>query len=94
MLNVKNWSTDWGGRKLTIEVGKLALQAHGSCTVRYGDTLILGTVVRSNNVRPDIDYFPLMVDFEEKLYGPARSKDPASSRGRDVPATRQFSPAA
>ena len=74
MLNVKNWSTDWGGRKLTIEVGKLALQSHGSCTVRYGDTLILATVVRSKNVRPDIDYFPLLVDFEEKLYAAGKIK--------------------
>lgn len=74
MLNVKQWSIDWGGRKLTIETGKLALLTHGSCTVRYGDTVILATVVKSKKVRDGIDYFPLMVDFEEKLYAAGKIK--------------------
>ncbi|MBI5728185.1 MAG: polyribonucleotide nucleotidyltransferase [Candidatus Magasanikbacteria bacterium] len=74
MLNVKQWSIEWGGRTLTVETGRLALQAHGSCTVRYGDTMILATVVRSKNIRAGIDYFPLMVDFEEKLYAAGKIK--------------------
>lgn len=65
---------EWGGRTLSIETGKFALQAHGSCTVRYGDTTILATVVKSDNVREGIDYFPLMVNFEEKLYAAGRIK--------------------
>lgn len=74
MLDVKQWSMEWGGRTLTIETGKLALQTHGSCTVRYGDTVILATVVKSKNIRAGIDYFPLMVDFEEKLYAAGKIK--------------------
>lgn len=74
MLQVKQWSTLWGGRKLIIETGRFALQAHGSCTVQYGDTVILATVVKSKSVRAGIDYFPLMVDFEEKLYAAGKIK--------------------
>lgn len=71
---MKKWSIEWGGRTLTIETGKLALQASASCTVRYGDTVVLATVVRSKNVRDNIDYFPLMVDFEERLYAAGKIK--------------------
>ncbi len=74
MLDVKRWSIEWGGRNLTVETGKLALQTHGSCTVRYGDTMILATVVESKSIRAGIDYFPLMVDFEEKLYAAGKIK--------------------
>ena len=63
-MDIKKWSIQWGGRELTVEVGKLALQANSSCTVRYGDTVVLATVVKSKNIRANIDYFPLMVDFE------------------------------
>lgn len=73
-LQSKMWSTQWGGRTLTIEVGKFALQADASCTVRYGDTVIMATVVMSQSVRDGIDYFPLMVDFEEKLYAAGKIK--------------------
>ena len=73
-MEVKNWSTEWGGRTLTIETGRYGPQAHGSCTVRYGDTVILATVIKSKNVREGIDYFPLMVGFEEKLYAAGKIK--------------------
>ena len=65
---------EWGGRTLSIEVGKLALQTHASCTARYGDTVILATVVKSKDIRAGIDYFPLMVDFEERLYAAGKIK--------------------
>ena len=58
MLEIKKWSTKWGGRELTIEVGRYALQADMACTVQYGETVIMATVVKSNNIRPGIDYFP------------------------------------
>ena len=73
MLDVKTWSTEWGGRTLTVEVGKMALQATASCTVRYGDTVMLATVVQSDRLGPG-DYFPLMVSFEEKLYAAGKIK--------------------
>ncbi len=74
MLDIKSWSLEWGGRTLTIETGRFALQSTRSVTVRYGDTVIMGTVVKSANVRPGLDYFPLMVDFEEKLYAAGKIK--------------------
>ncbi len=55
-----------GGRLLTIESGKVARQAHGSALVRYGDTIVLGTVVTAPP-RPGIDFFPLTVDYREKM---------------------------
>ncbi len=73
-MEVKNWSTEWGGRTLTIETGRYVPQAHGSCTVRYGDTVILATVIKSKDVRDGIDYFPLSVEFEEKLYAAGKIK--------------------
>ena len=59
--------TELGGRQLTIETGKLALLAGGAVTVRLGDTVILGTANRSEP-RPGLDFFPLTVDFEERMY--------------------------
>jgi polyribonucleotide nucleotidyltransferase len=73
MLDTKKWSTQWGGRELTVEVGHFALQTNASCTVQYGETVVMATVAQSSNVR-DIDYFPLMVDFEERLYAAGRIK--------------------
>lgn len=65
---------EWGGRKLSVETGKLALQTQASCMVRYGDTVILATATMSKNTRDGIDFFPLMVNFEEKLYAAGRIK--------------------
>ena len=61
------FETQFGGRTLTIETGKLARLAGGSVTVRYGDTMVLGTANRSEP-RPGLDFFPLTVDFEERMY--------------------------
>ena len=61
------FETEFGGRTLTIETGKLARLAGGSVTVRYGDTMVLGTANRSDP-RPGLDFFPLTVDFEERMY--------------------------
>jgi polyribonucleotide nucleotidyltransferase len=56
------------GRNLTIETGKLAQLANGSALVRYGDTVVLSTATASASPREGIDFFPLSVDYEEKLY--------------------------
>ena len=61
------FETQFGGRTLTIETGRLARLAGGSVTVRYGDTMVLGTANRSDP-RPGLDFFPLTVDFEERMY--------------------------
>ncbi|MGC8633788.1 MAG: polyribonucleotide nucleotidyltransferase [Candidatus Limnocylindrales bacterium] len=60
-------SAQFGGRTVTIETGRLARLAGGAVTVRYGDTVILGTANRAEP-RPGLDFFPLTVDFEERMY--------------------------
>src|SRR3990167_2516308 len=67
-MEVKSYSCEWVGRKLTIETGKLARQASAAVTVRYGDTVILATVVQNKEPKEGMNYFPLLVGYEEKLY--------------------------
>ena len=62
------FSTDLGGRTLTIETGKIAKQANGSVLVRYGDTAVVVAVTGTDTPREGVDFFPLTVDFEEKMY--------------------------
>jgi polyribonucleotide nucleotidyltransferase len=66
------FTTELGGRELSLETGVLAHQAGGAVTVRYGDTVLLATATMSKEVRPGINFFPLTVDFEEKLYAAGR----------------------
>ncbi|MGX7030355.1 polyribonucleotide nucleotidyltransferase [Vagococcus zengguangii] len=61
------FTTTWGGRPLTVEVGQLAKQANGSVFVRYGDTVVLSAAVASKQAK-DVDFFPLTVNYEEKMY--------------------------
>ncbi|PKM79891.1 MAG: polyribonucleotide nucleotidyltransferase [Firmicutes bacterium HGW-Firmicutes-14] len=61
-----------GGREMLIETGRLAKQAGGSVLVRYGDTVVLVTATRSDEPREGTDFFPLTVDFEERLYAVGR----------------------
>ncbi|MBQ4634032.1 MAG: polyribonucleotide nucleotidyltransferase [Bacilli bacterium] len=64
----KTFEYDFRGRKLIVETGELAKQAHGSVLVRYGDTVVLSTAVVSKNANILSDFFPLMVLYQEKLY--------------------------
>jgi polyribonucleotide nucleotidyltransferase len=61
-------SAEIAGRTLTLEAGRFAEQADGAVTVRYGDTMILATVVGAKEAREGVDFFPLTVDYEEKMY--------------------------
>ena len=64
----KTYSMELAGRTLTVETGKLAELANGSVLVRYGDTVVMVNVVASKEPREGIDFFPLSVDYEEKMY--------------------------
>lgn len=64
----KTFELNFRGKKLVVETGELAKQAHGAVLVRYGDTVILSTVVVSKNANILSDFFPLMVLYQEKLY--------------------------
>ena len=63
-----SFSTDFGGRTLTIETGKIAKQANGAVLVRYGETAVVVAVTGTDTPREGVDFFPLTVDFEEKMY--------------------------
>lgn len=71
---MKRYSTEWGGRTLTLETGKLALFTNAAVKVQYGDTVVLATVTMSDSTRDGIDYFPLMVDYQENLYSAGKIK--------------------
>jgi len=72
-MTQKEYSIQWGGRELTLSTGSLAKQATASVEARYGDTVVLATVVLGG-IRAGIDFFPLMVDFEERLYAAGKIK--------------------
>ena len=65
---LKIYETELAGRKLTIETGKMASLANGNVLVRYGDTVVMVNVTASKEPKEGIDFFPLSVDYEEKLY--------------------------
>lgn len=81
MKECKIFETEIGGRKVTVEIGKYAQQANGSCVIRCGDTVVMTNVTMSEVPRAGIDFFPLGVDFEEKLY--AIGKIPGSFKRRE-----------
>lgn len=81
MKMFKTYETELAGRKLTLETGKLAGLANASVLVRYGDTVVLVDVTASKEPRDGIDFFPLSVDYEEKLY--AVGKIPGSYTKRE-----------
>lgn len=72
LQEVRTFTGMLGGQEITIETGKLAFQAGGAVTIRAGDTMLLCTATMSRNVREGLDFFPLSVDYEEKLYAAGR----------------------
>ncbi|EKE14174.1 MAG: Polyribonucleotide nucleotidyltransferase, RNA binding protein, partial [uncultured bacterium] len=70
----KKFEAEIAGKKLTIETGRFAAKAQGSCTVQYGDTVVLATAVMNKEIKEGIEYFPLLVDYEEKLYAAGKIK--------------------
>ena len=77
----KSFETELAGRKLVIETGKLAGLANGNVVVKYGDTVVMVNVTASKEPKEGIDFFPLSVDYEEKLY--AVGKIPGSFQKRE-----------
>lgn len=66
--DAKIYTIEIGGRKVSFETGRLCEQANGSCLVRCGETVVMVNVTMSKQPRPGIDFFPLAVDYEEKMY--------------------------
>ncbi|MDD7182306.1 MAG: polyribonucleotide nucleotidyltransferase [Peptostreptococcus porci] len=68
MFEHRIFETELAGRKLSVEIGKICEMTNGNCIIRYGDTMLMVNVTKSAQPRDGIDFFPLSVDFEEKLY--------------------------
>src|SRR5688500_17097277 len=65
----------WGGRKLTLETGRIARQADGAVLATYGDTMVLCTAVGAKSPKPGVDFFPLTVNYQEKTFAAGRSEE-------------------
>ena len=72
---VKQFSMELAGRTLTVEIGRVAAQANGAAFMHYGDTVVLSTATASDKPREGIDFFPLSVEFEEKMYSVGRFRE-------------------
>ena len=72
MGTLHRFTVKFGERDIILETGKLAEQAGGAVTVRDGDTIVFATATMSKKARTGIDFFPLSVDFEEKMYAAGR----------------------
>jgi polyribonucleotide nucleotidyltransferase len=81
MFDIKRKSIEWGGRKLTLETGRIARQADGAVLATYGETMVLATAVYAKSAKPDQDFFPLTVNYQEKFY--AAGKIPGSFPRRE-----------
>src|SRR5215207_953115 len=86
-MGVSRYSTEIGGRTMTLETGRIAGLANGAVLVTYGETVVLATVVTSNEPREGIDFFPLQVEFEERMY--AAGKIPGGFIKRESRPTEQ-----
>ncbi|WP_195542592.1 polyribonucleotide nucleotidyltransferase [Massiliimalia timonensis] len=80
--NPRTFTTTYAGRSLTVQTGKTCELSNGSCWVRYGDTVVMANVTASPKPREGVDFFPLSVDYEEKLY--AVGKIPGSFLKREA----------
>src|SRR5271154_6441459 len=68
MFNIVREEMEWGGRKLTLETGRIARQADGAVLATYGETVVLATVVGAGTPKDGIDFFPLTVNYQERYY--------------------------
>src|SRR6059058_5349909 len=72
MFDIHTVELDWGGRKLTLETGKVARQADGAVIATYGETTVIATAVAAKQPKPGIDFLPLTVNYTEKYYAASR----------------------
>ena len=87
MKDFREFKTEIGGKEVTVEIGKYAFQTNGHCIVKCGDTMVMCNTCMSKEPRPGQDFFPLSVDFEEKLY--AVGKIPGGFKKREGRPTDQ-----
>ena len=77
----KSYSMELAGRTLTVDIGRVAKQANGAALMHYGDTTVLATATASKEPREGIDFFPLSVEYEEKMYAVGKIPGGFNKRG-------------
>ena len=87
----KSYSMELAGRTLTVDIGRVAKQANGAALMHYGDTTVLATATASKEPREGIDFFPLSVEYEEKMYAVGKFRA-VSIRERERQASTQSLP--
>src|SRR3970040_266946 len=68
MFDIHRVEIEWGGRKLTLETGRMAREAAAAVSAQYGETSVLATVVAAKTPKPGVDFFPLTVNYQEKTF--------------------------
>jgi polyribonucleotide nucleotidyltransferase len=86
-MEIQTFETDYSGKKLVIEHGRMAHQAGAAVTVKMGETMVLATVTMSRNAREGMDFFPLMVDYEERYSAVGKIKGPRFLKREGRPST-------
>jgi len=86
-MTARKFEMAWHDKKLTLEIGKFAHQADASVTAQIGDTVVLATAAMSQTCREGMDFFPLMVDMEERFYAAGKIKGPRFSKREGRPST-------
>jgi polyribonucleotide nucleotidyltransferase len=84
-MSIQTYTLDYEGKTITFETGRLATQTNAAVTVRIGDTLVLATATMTKTARDGVDFFPLMVDYEERYYAAGRIKGPRYSKREGRP---------
>ena len=84
----KSYSMELAGRTLTVDINRVAKQANGAALMHYGDTTVLSTATASKEPREGIDFFPLSVEYEEKMYAVGKSQEDLT-REREKQASMQ-----
>ena len=82
----KSYSMELAGRTLTVDINRVAKQANGAALMHYGDTTVLSTATASKEPREGIDFFPLSVEYEEKMYDLTREREKQASMQSLLPA--------
>jgi polyribonucleotide nucleotidyltransferase len=86
-MTFERFETDYSGKKLIVEHGRMAHQAGAAVTARIGDTMVLATVCISKYAREGMDFFPLMVDYEERYSAVGKIKGPRFLKREGRPST-------
>ena len=91
MFKIHREEIEWGGRKLVLETGRVARQADGAVLATYGETVVLATAVAEVTPKPNLDFFPLTVHYQEKFYAAGKIPGGYFRREGGPPNARRWS---